>query len=105
MFEPEELAVVPPASKMTDPSMEMDRQDGQLVLPRETVESAMSLTVAIADKLIPEEPIPQELVPNEPMHEEDPNEGTAQERLIRDDEQMPPTDLPLSEEQGLEGYM
>lgn len=57
MFESKQPAVVPLASKMTNHPMEMDREDDQPVLPRETVESAVHLTVATANKPILDGPI------------------------------------------------
>lgn len=57
MFKPEQLAVVPPTSKVINPFVEVDKKDDQLVLPRETVELLMPLTMAIMDKPVPEDPI------------------------------------------------
>lgn len=105
MCEPEQLTAVPPAFEMTDPSVEMGREVGQLVLLCEIGESRMPLTVVIADDSISAELIQQELVPDEPMHEEDTNRGVAWEAPTCDDESMPSADLPLYEEEEPKGQM
>lgn len=79
VFEPEQLIAGSSASEMTGLSLEMDKGDGQLVLPRDTVESAIPLTMTITDKPISEEPIQLELVPDEPMHDENVEIGKVQE--------------------------
>lgn len=56
-FEFEQPVVVLSISEMTDPFVEMGRKDDQLVLPWETVESAVPLTTTAVDKPISEEPI------------------------------------------------
>lgn len=60
-FESEQPIMVPLASEMIVPSVKMGREDDQLVLPREIVESTVPLTMAIADNPISKEPIQQKL--------------------------------------------